>query len=103
MTLSADQLFTAYGRFHGRCPYGGIPTKKETNQNAAIYLKITLLYEGSVSQNRTNCHPGSPLLHVNQGGSRIITEIKPKSLMTIELNYCLLLKLFVVKRRIWNN
>ena len=65
MTLSADQLFTAYGRFHGRCPYGGIPTKKETNQNAAIYLKITLLYEGSVSQNRTNCHPGSLLLHVH--------------------------------------
>lgn len=50
MTLSADQLFTAYGRFHGSGPYGGIPTKKKTNQNAAIYLKITLLYEGSVSR-----------------------------------------------------
>lgn len=50
MTLPADQLFTAYDRFHGSGPYGGIPTKKKTNQNAAIYLKITLLYEGSVSR-----------------------------------------------------
>lgn len=50
MTLSADQLFTAYGCFHASGPYGGIPTKKKTNQNAAIYLKITLLYEGSVSR-----------------------------------------------------